>query len=156
MTDTATDITGRLEADMKTALRAGEKDRLRVIRRARSVLKNAEIANGGPLDDAAAGAALRGLVKQHRESITQFAAGGRDDLVAREEAELRVIEGYLPRQLDEDAVRPIVAQVIAEVGASAPADVGRVMKAAMPRMQGRADGKLVRAVAQRLLEEDAQ
>jgi uncharacterized protein len=149
----ATGIAGRLEADMRDALRAGERDRLRVIRRARSTLKNAEIAKGGALDDAAAGAALRGLAKQHRESIAQFEAGGRDDLVAQERAELAIIEAYLPQQLDEAAVAPLVSEAIAAEGATGPSDLGRVMKAAMARVQGRADGKLVRAVAQRLLEE---
>lgn len=148
-----TGIGQRLEADMREALRAGERDRLRVIRRARSTLKNAEIAHGGALDEAAAGAALRGLAKQHRESIAQFAAGGRDDLVVREEQELTVIESYLPQQLDEAAIRPLVAEAIDAEGATGPSDLGRVMKAAMSRAQGRADGKLVRAVAQRLLEE---
>lgn len=149
----AAGIGERLEADMREALRAGERDRLRVIRRARATLKNAEIANGGPLDEAAAGAALRGLAKQHRESIAQFKAGGRGDLVAREQAELAVVEAYLPRQLEEAELRPLVAEAIDAEGASGPADLGRVMKAAMSRVAGRADGKLVRAVAQRLLEE---
>lgn len=146
-------IAGRLEADTKDALRAGEKVRLGVLRRARGTLKNAQIAAGGELSDANAAKALRELVKQHRESIEQFQAGGREDLVAREREELAVLQGYLPQALDEAAVERIVAEAIAETGASAPKDLGRVMKAAMPRTGGRADGTEVRAIAQRILED---
>ncbi len=95
---------------------------------------------------------LRGLVKQHRESIDQFRAGGRDDLVARESEEMAVLEGYLPAQMDEAAIAGVVSEVIASEGATGPGDLGRVMKAAMARMGGQADGKVVRTIAQRLLE----
>lgn len=145
------DLATRLGADMKDAMKAGDKVRLASIRRARSALKNAEIEARAPLGEDAAVRVLRGLVKQHRESIAQFRAGGRDDLVESEEREMAVIEGYLPDQLDAAAIEPVVAEVIAAEGASSPADLGRVMKAAMARLGGQADGKDVRAVAQRLL-----
>jgi uncharacterized protein len=133
-------------------MRAGEKVRLGTIRRARAALKNAEIENRGALGDDATVKVLRGLVKQHRESIEQFRAGGRDDLVARESEEMAVLEGYLPAQMDEAAITAVVTEVIAAEGASGPGDLGRVMKAAMARMGGQADGKEVRTIAQRLLE----
>jgi uncharacterized protein YqeY len=142
----------RLTADMKDAMRAKDPVRLGAIRNARAAVKNAEIESRAPLDDAGITKVLRGLVKQHRESIEQFAAGGRDDLVAKEQAEMAIIEAYLPAQMDEAAIATVVAEVIAAEGASGPADLGRVMKATMTRLAGQADGGVVRTVAQRLLE----
>ena len=145
----------RLDDDLKAALRAGDKLRLGAIRRARAALKNAEIEARGDLPEEAQTRVLRGLVKQHRESIEQFRAGGRDDLVEREELEMSVIEGYLPALLDEAAIAAVVDEVVAAEGAAGPADLGRVMRAAMSRLAGRADGNQVRAIAQRRLEERA-
>jgi hypothetical protein len=145
------DLAVRLEADMKDAMRAGDKVRLGTIRRARAAVKNAEIAARGPLDDDGVLKVLRTMVKQHRESIEQFQAAGRDDLVATEQAELSVVESYLPAQLDEAAVEAVVREVIAAEGASGPKDMGRVMKAAMARLGAQADGRMVSAAAQRLL-----
>jgi uncharacterized protein len=151
MTTDAQGLAARLDGDMKDAMRAGDKLRLGAIRRARSAIKNAEIEARGPLDEDAAVKVLRGIVKQHRESIEQFRAGGRADLVEKEESEMSVLEGYLPAQLDAAALEPIVAEVIASEGAASPADMGRVMKAVMSRVGGTADGKEVRVIAQRLL-----
>jgi uncharacterized protein YqeY len=150
--DAPAGLAERLDSDLKDAMRAGEKVRLGTIRRARAALKNAEIENRGALGDDATVKVLRGLVKQHRESIEQFRAGGRDDLVARESEEMAVLEGYLPAQMDEAAITAVVTEVIASEGASGPGDLGRVMKAAMARMGGQADGEKVRTIAQRLLE----
>jgi hypothetical protein len=150
--DAPAGLAERLDSDLKDAMRAGEKVRLGTIRRARAALKNAEIENRGALGDDATVKVLRGLVKQHRESIEQFRAGGRDDLVARESEEMAVLEGYLPAQMDEAAITAVVTEVIASEGASGPGDLGRVMKAAMARTGGQADGKKVRTIAQRLLE----
>jgi len=146
-----TALSERLDADMKGAMKAGDKLRVGTIRRARAALKNAEIEARGPLSEDASVRVLRGIVKQHRESIEQFRAGGRDDLVQNEEQEMAVIEGYLPAQMDSAALEPVIAEVIAAEGASSPADLGRVMKATMSRLGGSADGKEVRAIAQRLL-----
>jgi len=151
MSDDGQGLAARLDADMKDAMRGGDKLRLGAIRRARSTLKNAEIESRGPLGEDATVKVLRGLVKQHRESIEQFRAGGRHDLVEHEEQEMAVLEAYLPSQLDAAAIEPIVAEVIASEGATSPSDLGRVMKAVMTRVGGTADGKDVRAVAQRLL-----
>jgi uncharacterized protein len=147
-----TDLAERLEGDLKDAMRSRETVRLGTIRRARAALKNAEIEARGPLPDEAAVRVLRGLVKQHRESIDQFQAGGRDDLVAREREEMAVLEAYLPAQMDEAAIGAVVAEVIAAEGAAGPGDLGRVMKASMSRLAGRADGNQVRAIAQHQLE----
>jgi uncharacterized protein len=150
MSEQAT-LSERLEHDMKDALRAGQKVRLGAIRRARAALRNAEIEARGNLDDAGQVRVLRGLARQHAESIEQFQAGGREDLVAREREELKVLEGYLPAQLDEASVERAVAEVIAELEAKDPQDLGKVMKSAMARLGGQADGRVVNAAARRLL-----
>lgn len=151
MASNAPTLAERLDEDAKQALRGGEKLRLNAIRRARAAIKNAEIENRGPLADEATVRVLRGLVKQSRESIEHFQAGGRDDLLASESETLAVIEGYLPAQLEGPELEALVAEVIASEGAEGPAALGKVMKASMARVGGRADGSQVRAIAQRLL-----
>jgi len=144
-------LAGRLEEDMKAAMRAGEKLRLGVIRRARAAIKNAEIAAREPLDDAGVEKVLKSLVKQHRESVEQFEAAGRSDRADEERAEMAVVEGYLPEQLDAAAIEPVVAEAIAEIGATGPKDMGAVMKATMAKLGNAADGKEVSAIVRRLL-----
>lgn len=151
MPDTTTGVAARLDADLKDAMRAGDTVRRDAIRRARSALKNAEIEARGPLGEDAAIKVLRGIVKQHRESIEQFAAGGRDDLVAQERREMEVVDAYLPAQMDAAAIEAVVGEVIAAEGAAGPGDMGRVMKAVMSRVGATADGKEVRVIVQRLL-----
>jgi uncharacterized protein YqeY len=144
-------IAEQLNEDMKDAMRAGDKVRLGAIRRARAALKNAEIEAGGTLDDDGAVKVLRGLARQHEESIEQFTAAGRDELVEKEQAELAVIEVYLPEQLDAATIEQVVTEVIAAEGAESMKDIGAVMKAAMARMGPAADGRMVNEAAKRLL-----
>jgi len=151
MADTIAPLAARLEDDMRAALRAGEKQRLGVVRRARAAIKNAEIAAREPLDDAAVERVLRGIVKQHRESIEQFEAAGRADRAADERAEMAILEEYLPAQLDADAIEPVVREVVAELGATGPKDMGAVMKATMARLGGAADGATVSGVVRAAL-----
>jgi uncharacterized protein YqeY len=151
MADVTAPLAARLEEDMKSAMRAGEKLRLGVIRRARAAVKNAEIASREALDEAAIEKTLRGMVKQHRESIEQYEAAGRTDLADVERAEMAIIDEYLPQQLDAAAIEPVVVAAIAELGASSPKDMGAVMKAAMAKLGGAADGKEVSAIVKRLL-----
>lgn len=150
-----TDLSERLDRDAKDALRAKDKVRLGAIRRARAAITDAEkrpeMAARGGLDEEGRIAVLTRLAKQHRESIEQFRAAGRDDLVAKEEAELAVVESYLPAQASDEEIEDVVRQVIESVGAGEPRDVGKVMKPAMERLRGLADGGRVRDVAQRLL-----
>ncbi|MDX6555759.1 MAG: uncharacterized protein QOD86_1954 [Miltoncostaeaceae bacterium] len=148
-------VVERLEQDTKDAMRARDKLRLGALRMTRAALKNAQIEARGELSEEAAVRVVRGVAKQHRESIAQFRAGGREDLAEREEAELAVVEQYLPAQLDAAAVEALVAAVIADEGAEGPKDLGRVMRSAMQRAGGQADGNEVRMTAQRLLEERA-
>lgn len=152
MADGTAPLAARLEADATAALRAGDKQRLSVIRRARAAVKNAEIAARETLDEAGVEKVLRGLVKQHRESIEGFEAAGRADRVAEERAEMAILDEYLPAQLDDDAIEPVVAATITELGATNPKDMGAVMKASMAKLGGAADGKAVSAIVKRLLE----
>lgn len=145
----------RLEEDMKTAMRAGDKLTLGVVRRARAGIKNAEIANKGPIDDAAAEKVLRTLVKQHKESIEGFRAGGRPERIADEEAEMAVLENYLPQQLGADAIEPVVRELAEELGASSPKDMGTLMKAVMAKLGGAADGSVVSGVVKQVIAERA-
>ena len=143
----------RLDQDAKEALRAKDKVRLGVVRRARAAITDAEkrpgVAADGGLDEEGRIAVLAKLAKQHKESIAQFTAGGRTDLVAREQAELAVLETYLPAEADDAEVEAVVREVIASVGASGPRDMGKVMKPAMERLRGRADGGRVKDAVQR-------
>ena len=145
----------RLLADMKEAMKAREagKTRLAVIRMARAALKNAEIAKGHKLSDPEIIAVLAHEVKERQDSIPEFARGGREDLVAKLEEEIRILKGYLPAQLSEDEIRGLARETIAQVHAMGPRDRGTVMGALMPKTKGRADGRLVNRIVRELLEQ---
>ena len=157
-TDSALTIQAQVDADWKTAMkaRAPEKDALAGIR---SELKSKAIATrkagdqSTTLDDELAGEVLLKMAKQRAESITEFTKGGRDDLAEKETAELAVIEGYLPKALDEAAVGAIVDEVIAATGATSMQDLGKVMGKAMGQAKaaGRVDGKLVQTLVKQKL-----
>jgi len=145
------DLEGRIAQALKEAMKARDADRVRALRNIRARLQNRAIEKRADLDDTEVVQALMGLAKQRRESIEQFRAGGREDLAAREEAELRIIQEFLPEPLDEEALRRIVAEAVRETGASGPRDVGRVMGAVMPRVRGRADGRRVQEIVRAAL-----
>jgi uncharacterized protein len=140
MTDT---LKSSLKADMISAMKAKETDRLSTIRLINSAIKQREVDERIELNDADVLAILDKLAKQRRDSITQFAAAGRDDLVKVEEAELLIIQSYLPQQLTEAELLALVQQVIAEVKPASPQDMGKVMAQLKPKVQGRADMGLV-------------
>jgi uncharacterized protein YqeY len=133
----------RITEDMKTAMRAKDAPRLLTIRGLLAALKQREVDERIVLDDAAVVAIVDKLVKQRKDSIEQFAAGGRQDLVDKEKSELVVLEGYLPARLGADAIASEVAALVAELGATGPGDMGKVMAAAKARFSGRADMGLV-------------
>jgi uncharacterized protein YqeY len=133
----------QIDADMKEALKAGQKDRLTVLRGLKSDIKYKQIELGHEMSDADVIGVLTSAAKKRKESIEQFGAGGRNDLVVKEEAELVIINAYLPEQLSEGELRQIIAETIAETGANSPKMMGLVMKALLPKVKGRADGKLV-------------
>lgn len=135
----------RLDEDLKTAMRAKDSVRLETIRNVRGVLKAREIDSGVELDEAATMQVIRGLVKQRADSIEQYAAGGRADLVEKETREKEILEAYLPAAASAAQVDAIVAAVISETGAASIKDMSRVMKEAMARLGTAADGKQVSA-----------
>ena len=141
----------RLEADLKQAMKGGDALRRETIRGVRGAIRNREIEVGGTLDEDAILRVIRALVKQRAEAIEQYRAGGRDDLVRKETAERELLEGYLPAAPDAAAVERVVREVIAEVGAAGPRDVGRVMRPALERLGPAVDGKLVNETARRIL-----
>jgi hypothetical protein len=141
----------QVDKDMIKALKGGDKDRLTVLRGLKSDLKYKKIEVGEELTDEQALETLASAAKKRRESIEQFRAGGREDLVKSEEFELEVISSYLPKQLTEEELRQMAETAIKEVGADSPKQMGLVMKALMPRIKGRADGKLVNRLISELL-----
>jgi len=135
----------RVQEDMKTALRAGDKDRLTTVRLILAAIKQREVDERIMLDDTQVLSVLEKMVKQRRESITQFDAGGRADLVAKERAELEIISSYLPAPLGEAELDAMIKTVIAETGASSIKDMGKVMGVIKGKAQGRVDMALVGA-----------
>jgi uncharacterized protein YqeY len=129
----------RITDDMKTAMRAGEKDRLATIRLVLAAVKQIEVDERIVLDEARMIAVLEKMVKQRKESIAQFESGGRADLVAKENAELAVIQTYLPAQLSEPELDALIAEAIASTGATTIKDMGKVMGVVKSKAAGRAD-----------------
>jgi uncharacterized protein YqeY len=145
-------VSEKISADYKDALKAGDKNRVSVLRMIKSSMKNKEIDKRAPLTDEEVQAILTSSVKRAKESIEQFSKAGREDLVNKEKEEMLVVQEYLPEQLGEDELRKTVKDVIAEEGASGPKDTGKVMKSAMARLKGQADGKLVSKIVKEMLE----
>lgn len=141
----------KITEDMKTAMRAKEADRLLTIRGLLAALKQKEVDERVVLDDAAVVAIVDKLVKQRKDSIAQFTAGGRTDLVDKEAAELKVLEGYLPQRLGADEVKAEVARIVAELGAKGPGDMGKVMGAVKTQLAGKADMGMVSAAVKQAL-----
>ena len=137
--------------DLKEAMRQGNETLRSVIRYLRSDIKYAEIAKGAPLDDTGVAEVISKQVKQHRESITEFKKGKREDLVAKEEAELAILLRYLPQQMDRSAIKEAAQKVIQDVGAKGPGDKGKVMGKLMPQLRGKAEGAEISAVVNELL-----
>jgi uncharacterized protein YqeY len=143
----------RLNEDLKAAMKAGPagKVRLETIRFLRSAIKNAEIDKHGPLTDDDILGIITKQVKQLKDSIVEFEKGGRQDLVEKAQAEIAVLSEYLPAQMSEDEVRELARQIVAEVGAQGPKDMGKVMGPLVARTKGRADGKMVQQIVKELL-----
>ncbi|WP_225047149.1 GatB/YqeY domain-containing protein [Lacticaseibacillus kribbianus] len=133
----------QLNTQMKDAMKAKDKPTLSTVRMLKAALQNKQIAKGEALTTADETAVMATELKQRKDSLAEFAAAGRDDLVTPLEAEIKIVEAYLPKQLDEAAVAGVVDEVIAQVGATGKGDFGKVMKVLMPRLKGQADGALV-------------
>jgi len=137
-------IVEQIEKDLVAAMKAKEGLKLSVLRMAKAALMNKKIELGKPLEDPEALAVMHTLIKQRRDSVEQFRKGKRDDLADKEEAEIKIIEGYLPAGASEEEIDAAVASAIQETGASSAKDLGKVMKAAMAKLAGKSvDGKHV-------------
>ena len=144
-------IKDRLTEDMKAAMRAKDKDRLGVIRLALAAVKQREVDERIELDDTQILAVVDKMVKQRRDSISQFSAAGRDELAAKEQAEIEVLQDYLPAALSEEELQEIIASAIKETGAASVKDMGKLMAVLKPQVQGRADMGMVSKIVKQSL-----
>ena len=141
----------QLTSDMKSSMKSGDKHRLGVVRLMLSAIKQIEVDERIELDDARITAVLDKMVKQRRESVAQYSKANRDDLVAVEEAEIAIIQEYLPEALSEEEIDALVEQSISATGAASIKDMGKLMGVLKPQLQGRADmGKVSQMIKSRL------
>lgn len=141
-----------LNTDMKTAMRAKDKERLAVIRMLKASLQNEEIKVGHELNADEELTILSREMKQRRDSLAEFEKAGREDLSEKVKIEIAIVENYLPAQLTDEEIRQIVAQAIAETGATSAKEFGKVMGAVMPKVKGKADGNQVNVIVKELLQ----
>lgn len=144
-------LSERLKNDLKDALKKGDTAKVSILRMVMAAIKNREIEKGGSLTEEEINSVLRSFVKKGKESIEQFSRAGRTELVEKETVELEIIQSYLPKQLTEDEIDKIVKDTITEVGAGGLRDMGKVMKAVMAKVGGRADGKFVNELVRKRL-----
>ncbi|REJ11397.1 MAG: aspartyl-tRNA amidotransferase [Paenibacillaceae bacterium] len=141
----------RLNEDLKLAMKSQDKFKLSVLRMVRAAIKNQEIERKRSLDDSEVIDVLSREIKQRRDSLQDFEKAGRTDLAEQASAEIEIISAYLPKPLTDEEVTALVQQTIQETGASSKADMGKVMAALMPKVKGRADGKLVNQIVSKHL-----
>jgi uncharacterized protein YqeY len=144
-------IKERLSEQMKTAMKSGDKDLLGFVRNLHAQIRKKEIDDKVDLDDAAVQKIIATSMKQRQDSIEQFKSGGREDLATKETAELNFLKSYMPAQMDEAEIRKIVDWAVTESKAASAKDMGNVMKLLMPKVQGKADGKLVNQIVKERL-----
>jgi uncharacterized protein YqeY len=143
----------KLEDDLRQALKDKDDVRKKTIRLALAAIQNAEIAKREDLDDGEVLSVLSKEAKIRRESVEQFAKGGRQDLVSQQELELEILKQYLPTQLSEEEIEAQAREVVSEVGATSLSQMGDVMRVLMPQLKGKADGQLVSTVVKAILQE---
>jgi hypothetical protein len=141
----------RIEADVKTAMKAGDKDRLSTLRMLLTEIKNERIRRGGDVDEAGFVSLVRKSIKQREESISQYRAGHREELAAKEEAEAKMLAAYLPAQVDEGQIRAAIEALVAERGLTGPASIGPIMKEMLARFGSSADGGTINRIAREIL-----
>jgi uncharacterized protein len=146
-----TDLQNRITEDIKQAMKSGDTLTRDTLRMLLSSVKNAANAKLAPLDEAEVVAVVAKDVKRHIESIDAFKKGNRSDLVTKEEAEMAILQKYMPAQLSRDDIVKVVKEVIAAVGAKGPSDKGKVMQQVMPKLKGKAEGKDINDVVMQLL-----
>lgn len=142
----------QLQQDIKQAMKEKDTVKLSTLRLLMAEIKNKEIDAGKELEESDILSLIQKAAKQRKESIEQYKKGGRDELAAKEEQELRLLESYLPQQLSREELAAIIKEAIAKCGATSPKEMGKVMKEVMPAVKGRADGKEVNALVRTLLE----
>ena len=140
-----------IEEGFKIALKTQDKQRLSALRMLRAALKNKEIERRGKLDDQEIISVIKGMIRQGKEAVEQFEKGGRMDLSEKEKAEIEIFSGFLPVQATPLEIEESIAQIILELEASGIKDMGKVMKAAMARLAGRAEGQTVQAIVKQRL-----
>jgi uncharacterized protein YqeY len=146
-------LEAQVDRDLVAALKEQDRTTLATLRLLKAAAKNAQVAKRAPLSDEEYVEVIRRQVKLRREAAAEYEKAGRAESAAQEREELSVLERYLPAQMDEDAIRRNVQLAIAETGATGPGDLGKVMKAVMPRVRGQADGARVNAIVRQSLEQ---
>jgi uncharacterized protein YqeY len=145
----------RIEAEVKTAMKAGEKERLSTLRMLLTEIKNERIRRGGEVDEDGFVSLVRKAIKQREESVSQYRKGGREELAAKEESEIRMLQDFLPAQVDEAQIRAAVEAIVTEQGLSGPAAMGPIMKGVMARFGTSADGATINRIAREVLAKNA-
>ncbi|MCU0594803.1 MAG: GatB/YqeY domain-containing protein [Desulfobacterota bacterium] len=147
----ATSLVEKIAQDLKEAMKAKDEFRLSCLRVLKAAVTNEQGRRTEPLKDSDVLAVIQSLVRKGQEAAAEFRKGHRDDVAAKEEAEVKILSGYLPVQLAPAEIEAVIREVMAEVSASGPKDLGKVMKAAMARLAGKVQGKEVNEIAKRLL-----
>jgi uncharacterized protein YqeY len=145
----------RIEAEVKAAMKSGEKEKLSTLRMLLTEIKNERIRRGGEVDEAGFVSLVRKSIKQREESISQYRAGGREELAAKEAVEVEMLEIYLPAQVDEGQIRAAIEAIVAERGLSGPAAMGTIMKETLARFGSSADGSTINRIAREVLAKKA-
>ncbi len=145
------DLIRRLSEDQKSAMKSGDRAKMAVLRLLRTRIREAEVAKRGELSEGEIHKIIMSEVKRRREAIQLFERGGRGDLATKEKQEVAILESYLPAKLSQDELKAEAEKAIAEVGASGPQDLGKVMKVLMPRITGRAEGSEASKIVKELL-----
>jgi uncharacterized protein len=145
----------RIEADVKAAMKAGEKEKLSTLRLLLTEIKNERIRRGSEVDEAGFVSLVRKSIKQREDSVSQYRAGKREELAAKEEAEIKVLQAYLPAQVDEGQIRAAVEELVSSRGLAGPAAIGPVMKEMLARFGSSADGATINRIAREVLAKQA-
>jgi uncharacterized protein YqeY len=141
----------KISQDLMTALKSKDDSRLSCLRMLKAALKNEQVAKGHALEDQEAQSVIQSMIRKGQDAASEFRAGNRESMALKEEREVQILYEYLPRQMGPDEIEAVLKEVISETSAKGPKDLGKVMKAAMPRIAGRAQGKEVNDIARRLL-----
>jgi uncharacterized protein YqeY len=145
----------RIEAEVKTAMKSGEKEKLSTLRMLLTEIKNERIRRGSEVDEDGFVSLVRKSIKQREESVSQYRKGNREELAAKEESEIKMLEVFLPAQVDEGQIRAAVEEIVAEKGLSGPAAMGPIMKGVMARFGTSADGATINRIAREVLAKNA-